>query len=740
MPATPSSQRGVVLVADDDPVMRLLMLEMIKQVGLDAIEAEDGRQAVRLARERRPDLILMDVEMPHMDGFAACRAIRQDEAGGALVPIVMVTGGDDIEAVTSAYEAGATDFVSKPINWPILGHRVLYVLRASDAIARLRIADAQNRAVLAAIPDTFFRMDRDGFYLDYEPGHERPGQESTVPERNGPSLPRIDGPARAAGREDSAPFSSERCIGRHITEVLPRPIAARMLDQLGEVLRTQEIRSVEYELIRFGAVQHFEARLVATGPSEVLGLVRDISERKRTEEQIRRLAYCDSLTGIPNRQAFLENLERELQRSKIGNKKFAVLFMDLDAFKRINDTLGHNVGDHLLKIVSERLRETIRPSDLVSRGDAGADDGVQDPASNLARLGGDEFTILIPDLERVEHALNVAHRVKEAMRRPFLIDGNEIFVTASIGISLFPEDGDDSSSLLKYADTAMYHAKNCGKNNAKLYSSSLTMQIMSHVKLEVGLRRALQNDELYLLYQPQLDVRTSEIVGVEALVRWRHPERGVISPTEFIPLAEETGLIVPIGEWVLRTACNQARAWQRHDRRALRMAVNLSAKQFKDENLSQIVLSALDDTGLDPKLLELELTEGTLMDDAKATMATLERLRGIGVYLSIDDFGTGYSSMNYLKRFDVRALKIDRSFICGLPQDSENAAITRAIIAMAHGLKMAVVAEGVETDEQLVLLEEYGCDMVQGYFLGHPSTAEAITQMLGKLRLVLPVR
>ncbi len=727
-----SSQRGAVLVADDDPVMRMLMLEMLAGVGLDAIEAADGAQAVRLAHERRPDLILMDVEMPQMDGFAACRAIRRDESGGAQVPIVMVTGGDDIEAVTSAYEAGATDFVSKPINWPILGHRVLYVLRASDAIARLRIADAQNRAVLAAIPDTFFRMNRDGFYLDYEPGHDRPGME-----RQGRDRPGRGRPGRSLDH-NKAPFSSERCIGRHISDVLPRPIAARMLEQLGEVLRTQEIRSVEYELIRFGAAQHFEARLVATSPSEVLGLVRDISERKRSEEQIRRLAYCDSLTGIPNRQAFLENLERELQRSKIGNKKFAVLFMDLDAFKRINDTLGHNVGDHLLKIVSERLRETIRPSDLVSRGDAGLDGTTEDSASNLARLGGDEFTILIPDLERVEHALNVAHRVKEAMRRPFLIDGNEIFVTASIGISLFPEDGDDCNSLLKFADTAMYHAKNCGKNNAKLYSSSLTMQIMSHVKLEVGLRKALQNDELYLLYQPQLDVRSQEVVGVEALVRWRHPERGIISPTEFIPLAEETGLIVPIGEWVLRTACNQARAWQRHGRRALRMAVNLSAKQFKDENLSQIVLSALHETGLDPKLLELELTEGTLMDDALATLATLEQLRRIGVYLSIDDFGTGYSSMNYLKRFDVRALKIDRSFINGLPQDSENAAITRAIIAMAHGLKMAVVAEGVETDEQLVLLEEYGCDVVQGYFLGHPSTAESITHMLGPVRLVLP--
>ena len=692
MPAT-SNKRGVVLVADDDPVMRLLMIEMLGQVGLDGIEAEDGAQAVACFQSMAPDLILMDVDMPNMDGFSACREIRRIETGAA-VPIIMVTGGDDIEAVTNAYEVGATDFVSKPINWPILGHRVLYVLRASDAIVRLRIADAHNRAVLAAIPDTFFRLSKEGYYLDYEQGHDA-----------------------------STALPSDQCVGKHIAEVLPKEIAERLVEQVQVVLETQHIRSVDYELSRFGVVQHFEARLVATGPDEVLGLVRDISERKRTEEQIRRLAYCDSLTGIPNRQAFLETLERELHRSKVGNKKFAVLFMDLDAFKRINDTLGHNVGDHLLKIVSERLRETIRPCDLVSRGDQ---------SHNLARLGGDEFTILIPDLERVENALNVAHRVKDAMRRPFLIEGHEIFVTASIGISLFPEDGDDCDSLLKYADTAMYHAKNCGKNNAKLYSSSLTMQIMSHVKLEVGLRKALKNEELYLLYQPQIDVRSGEIVGVEALVRWRHPERGIISPTEFIPLAEETGLIVPIGEWVLRTACIQARQWQKATQRSLRMAVNLSAKQFKDENLTQIVVSALNDTGLEPRLLELELTEGTLMDDARATMATLEQLRAIGVYLSIDDFGTGYSSMNYLKRFDVRALKIDKSFICGLPQDSENAAITRAIIAMAHGLKMIVVAEGVETDEQLVMLEEYGCDLVQGYYLGHPSPQESITLMLQK--------
>ncbi|APA69494.1 MULTISPECIES: putative bifunctional diguanylate cyclase/phosphodiesterase [unclassified Janthinobacterium] len=700
MTAPLSPPRGLVLVADDDPVMRLLMRQMLTQVGLDVIEAEDGVQALASYKHSGPDLVMLDVDMPALDGFAVCREIRRQEVGGT-VPIIMVTGGDELEAVTRAYEVGATDFISKPINWPILGHRVLYVLRASDAIARLRIADAHNRAVLAAIPDTFFRLNREGYYLDYEQGHDA-----------------------------SAGFSIENCVGSHIRDVLPPEIAARLLDQAHAVLATQHIRSVDYTLTHGDSTRHFEARLVATGADEVLGLVRDISERKRTEEQIRRLAYCDSLTGIPNRQAFLETLERELSRSKEHDKKFAVLFMDLDAFKRINDTLGHDVGDHLLKVVSERLRETIRPSDLVLRAEHEFEP--TSGGSNLARLGGDEFTILIPDLERVEDALNVAHRVKEAMRRPFMIESHEIFVTASIGISLYPEDGEDCNSLLKYADTAMYHAKNCGKNNAKLYSSSLTMEIMSHVKMEVGLRKALQNNELYLLYQPQIDVPSTQIVGVEALVRWRHPERGIISPTEFIPLAEETGLIVPIGEWVLRTACNQAKAWQSDGGRAIRMAVNLSAKQFKDENLMQIVLSVLADTGLDARLLELELTEGTLMDDARATMVTLEQLRGIGVYLSIDDFGTGYSSMNYLKRFDVRALKIDKSFIAGLPQDAENAAITRAIIAMAHGLKMVVVAEGVETDEQLLMLEEYGCDMAQGYFLGHPSPHDAITAMLLK--------
>src|SRR5450830_999468 len=416
MTALPPS-RGTVLVADDAPVMRLLMLEMLAQVGLDAIEAPDGQAAVASFERHAPDLVLLDVEMPRMDGFAVCRAIRACERDrNTTVPIIMVTGGADLEAVTQAYECGATDFVSKPINWPILGHRVLYVLRASDAIARLRIADAHNRAVLAAIPDTFFRLTPEGYYVDYEQGHD----PATV-------------------------LTQQQCVGRHVRDVLPAPIAERVMEQVQQVLGTQSVRSVDYELEWEETVHHFEARLVSTGAGEVLGLVRDISERKRTEEQIRRLAYCDSLTGIPNRQAFLETLEHELARSRREGRKFAILFMDLDSFKRINDTLGHDVGDLLLKVVSERLHEKIRPGDVVAHSDF---------SGTLARLGGDEFTIMIPDLTSVQDALAVAHRVKDAMRRPFHLDGHEIFVTVSIGISLYPEDGEDGTSLLKYADTA----------------------------------------------------------------------------------------------------------------------------------------------------------------------------------------------------------------------------------------------------------------------------------------------
>ena len=452
-------------------------------------------------------------------------------------------------------------------------------------------------------------------------------------------------------------------------------------------------------------------RLVRSGDRLAVTL-QDISTAKEHERDLRRLANEDGLTGLPNRYWLQHFLPGALARAAIAQHMLALLFIDLDGFKDINDTQGHAEGDKVLRAASLRLKAVLRPGD------------------HVVRLGGDEFVVVLDPVEDDSRAEQVAQRIAIAFDEPFYLGSERHKMGASIGISLYPRDGAETEVLLKNADIAMYAVKVAGKGHHRFFQPELFETIRNRRELEQSLVAALEQDQFLVVYQPRVDAMSGQLCSMEALVRWRHPERGIISPTEFIPLAEETGLIVPIGEWVLRTACNQAKAWQRGGQQAIRMAVNLSAKQFKDENLMQIVLSALADTGLDARLLELELTEGTLMDDARATMVTLEQLRGIGVYLSIDDFGTGYSSMNYLKRFDVRALKIDRSFIAGLPQDAENAAITRAIIAMAHGLKMVVVAEGVETDEQLLMLEEYGCDMAQGYFLGQPSPHDAITAML----------
>ena len=450
----------------------------------------------------------------------------------------------------------------------------------------------------------------------------------------------------------------------------------------------------------------------ANGNQRFICVVKDIQRQKEAEEALLRLANHDALTGLPNRVLMQDRLGQAIMHAHRTRRHVAVMFIDLDRFKHVNDSLGHDAGDQLIVEIARRLSSSLRESDTV------------------ARQGGDEFVVVLPDLAGEEDAAKVARKLLDNLFQPLVLRGQEVFPSGSIGIAMYPRDGEDSTTLLKCADSAMYRSKGQGGNDYAFYTAEMGAQAYEHLRMEGALQRALQRDEFLLHYQPVVDIETGVVTGVEALLRWQPLDRPMVSPADFIPLAEETGLIVPIGEWVLRTACRQARVWQRHAQRTLRMAVNLSAKQFKDENLSQMVHSALLDAGLEPRLLELELTEGTLMDDARATLVTLERLRGIGVFLSIDDFGTGYSSMNYLKRFDVRALKIDRSFINGLPQDSENAAITRAIIAMAHGLKMVVVAEGVETGEQLLLLEQYGCDMVQGYFLGHPSSAEDITEML----------
>jgi len=705
LPTQSGLRHDVILVADDDPTTRLLIAASLRKSGFRVLVAEDGAQAIEIYRSDLPDLILLDVEMPHLDGFEVCTQVRQsDPSLQRQVPVVMVTGMDDLDSVRRAYDAGATDFIAKPINVVTLTHRIRYILRASRSAESLRIAEACHSAMLSAIPDIVLRLTSDGVVVNSHRGMGRGDERGRVP--LGHTVPILE---------------SDRLTGRRLSQVLPRELGSAIMGLIRHCLASGQVCSGEFELSTEGSARHYEARFARIGPNDVLAVIRDISQRKDSEEHIRSLAYHDTLTGMLNRQAFLDTLAQELRQRARDAEPVAILFLDLDGFKRINDSLGHLVGDHLLQSVADRLRHSTRTHD--SSGQITAE-------PHLARLGGDEFTVLLRDIRGAEEAVAVAQRIKDALRRPFVIDSHEVTVTASIGISQFPPDGDDAAVLLKCADTAMYHAKELGKNNIQLYAASLTTRITHRVSLENALRKALERNEFVLVFQPQVHYPDGRIVGMEALIRWHHPERGIVSPLDFIPIAEESGLIVPIGEWVLRTACLQASAWRRAGFTGIRMAVNLSAAQFREATLLQTVLGILDSCELPASALDIELTESSLMDDAECTVGTLQEINASGIHLTIDDFGTGYSSMNYLKRFPVGALKIDRSFIRDLPDDVEDAAITRAIIAMSMSLGMHVVAEGIETAEQARILSEYGCKLFQGYFFWKPMSATQATELL----------
>ena len=464
------------------------------------------------------------------------------------------------------------------------------------------------------------------------------------------------------------------------------------------------------------------------GDGKPMGLIcvaQDITERKQAEEQITRMAYFDSLTNLPNRKLFQDRLNLAILHSGRHERLLALLFLDLDDFKRINDIFGHSVGDHLLKEVAERLKQSVRKSDSLSRY------FVEDDSNfTVARFGGDEFAVILPEIVNTEDAAKVAGRILDAMAKPFYLDNHEVFVGASIGITICPFDGTDSDTMLKNADSAMYHAKSQMKNNYQFYKQSMNEAAFQKLSLENNLRRALERNEFLLYYQPQINLMTGQIVGMEALIRWKHPEKGMIPPAEFIPLAEETGLILPIGRWVLQTACLQNKAWQAAGLRPVCISVNLSSQQFKQQSIKGDITSALQDSGLDPKYLILEITESILMQNTDTVAAMLHDLNEMGLRTSMDDFGTGYSSLNYLRHLPLFSIKIDRSFVKDIATNPDDATIAKAIIAMAHSLKLHVIAEGVETEEQMRFLKELGCDEMQGYLLSRPIPTEDASQFL----------
>ncbi len=460
-------------------------------------------------------------------------------------------------------------------------------------------------------------------------------------------------------------------------------------------------------------------------PHEVRQLALALGRKWEAENRVRQLAYYDSLTGLPNRVLFLDRLAQTLEAARRHQRKAAVLFLDLDNFKRINDTLGHSFGDAILKITAERLQHCVRLCDAVTH---------PTPQGTAARLGGDEFTVLLSEIDSLEVPAIVAQRILTRMADPMRLTDHEVIISPSIGITVFPEDGDDVETLLKNADLAMYFAKRSGRNSFQYYQAAMNEAALKRLTMENLLRQAIARNEFSLYYQPQLTLLTGQVSGLEALLRWNSPELGSVSPTEFIPVAEESGLIVAIGEWVLRTACQQAKGWRDRGVPLPRIGVNVSVKQFVQRNFPTLVAQILDETGLEPEALEIEVTESLLMRDADGAAATLGKLKALGVQLAIDDFGTGYSSLSRLKEFPIDRLKIDRSFVRAVSTDRNDQAIASAVIAMADSMNLCVVAEGVETEDQLDFLRTKHCSEVQGYYLSRPLPPEQAEEFLLQVR------
>ena len=698
-----------VLVVDDDDTTRLLARRALELAGFRVVEAEDGVLALEALDAEAPDVVLLDVDMPRLDGFETCARIRA-RPGGDTLPILMATAFEDARSVDRAYAAGATDFTNKPINWSLLHHRIRYLLRGSETLKSLR-RTAEELSRSQASLESAQRIARLGSW-ELDPASGRMAWSDEV--------------YRILGVDRGELVPSLAVWLEHVHPAEREAVHA-WLDEAGA---GRGAATITHRLLtRQGGQRHVQHRAsAAVGPAvrhgPVQGTVQDVTERIEAEEKVRRLAYYDGLTELPNRESFTERLAQEVARAGRQGSRLGVMFLDLDDFKRINDTLGHSAGDELLGGVAARLNDCVRAGDTVTRLDPAGEQ------HHVARLGGDEFTLLLVDLRHGEDAATVAGRVIERLSVPFNLAGNDTFVTPSLGIALYPEDGADAEALVKNADTAMYFAKRAGKNRYQFYDESMNALALRRLKLDSRLRRALERQELELHYQPQLDLAAGTINAAEALLRWHNPELGSVPPLEFIPLAEENGMIISIGEWVIRTACAQAKAWRDRGLGLRRVAVNVSVAQFVQSNFVHVVRRALEDTGLEPDGLELEVTESLLAKDVEGSVRTLRTLKAIGVQLSIDDFGTGYSSMSQLKHFPVDRLKIDQSFVKGVTVDPDDEAITLAVLSMAKSMRLGVVAEGVETRAQADFFSRHRCEHLQGYFLSAPVPPDELTGLM----------
>lgn len=697
-------ENPLALVVDDDFSLRLSMRAALIKAGFDVLEAENGRQALDIFRSGKPELILLDVVMPEMDGFETCKAIRK-LPDGKYVQILMITGLDDLESIEQAFQAGANDFVSKPINWSLLGHKGKYMLRAGKAFHSLsrskkRLTKTQEIARIGNWEITFannkFHCSPDAWHLI---GFDKCGSSISFKKFLDPI--HEDDHARVKKIVDDA-VGAMQPFSVHYRVMLPDNTERHILNQ-SEIIYNENKQ-----------------------PEIMMGVIQDVTRIKLAEEEIRQLAFYDNLTGLANRSLFQNRLELEILKAKRQKETFAILFLDLDQFKRINDAYGHHIGDILLKNAAKTIKESIRRSDTASRLSK------EEPNITVARFGGDEFTILLSNIKEPENAAVTARRILEDMPDVHNINGNEITITTSIGISVFPADGTEPEVLLKNADYALFQAKEYGRNNFKFYEKSLNLAAIERFALEKDLYKAVERDEFVLYYQPQIDLETRKIIGAEALIRWLHPQKGMIPPDKFISLAEETGLIHDINKWVIQKVCQQNQEWTNAGIGPIRIAINLSGYQFAGQDLISFLQENLQANNLDPQYLEVEITESVLMQESDDTLETLQQIKDMQINIALDDFGTGYSSLGYLTSFHVDTLKIDRSFIMGCPQQKNNIVIIKAIIAMGRSLGIKIVAEGIETEEQLEMLREFGVNEGQGYLFKPPVPEEKFIALVPK--------
>ena len=695
-----STRPDSVLLVDDDPMVRMLVKSALVQRGLDVTDVAGGRDALASFRQHRPDIVLLDAMMPDMDGFQVCRELRA-LPDGEHVPVIMLTGLDDEQSIARAYESGATDFFIKSPLMALLTERIRYLLRTARmreelVIGRAKLAKAQRIARLGSwewdLPQRTVVASEECYRLI-----GLPFAEEDFPEEKFFMAFFPDG-------VDAFRF-----------EVLAGLKIVRSHSLHGQARIPEGTRTIDIEV----EAERDEAAHVV----RIIGTIQDVTERRQAEEHVRRLANYDSLTGLANRSLFRSRFEEGITKARRNNEQLAVLCIGLDRFKVINDTLGRAAGDALLLEVATRLNRSVRSRDAMARTVRDGENAA------VARLGGDEFIVLLSDLAAPGDAGRVADRILDALKRPVVIDGQECWVGASIGIVSFPDDGDSAEMLLAHADAAMYEAKTAGRGVWRAYQPSLVNPNMETLRLEGDLRKAVQRGELRLYWQPIVDISTGKIAGCEALMRWQRGDK-LVSPAEFIPLAEETGLIIPMGEWALETACTQMAEWNKAGLDGIYVGVNITSKHVQQRDLLKVIKQVLAASHLPADRLVVEITETGLMDFIDSTLRTLTALRELGVRIAIDDFGTGYSSLSYLKRLPISTLKIDRAFVKEVDHDVDDAAIVSAVSGIARSLSLSVVAEGVETVEQSAVLFEHGVKLMQGYYYSRPVPAVDFEKLL----------